>query len=208
MAPVRARLLHPHAKMPAYPTPAAMRATAGAPSFAKLTAALRGGSIAPVLDTIWVPLVSASLIVLVGAIGTWMKQPWLFAGLAPTIFMVAATPGHETTSFRAIVVGHLAAIACGYLALMFLNAGASPSMLATRIVPMPRIWASAAALAMLAVVLPQFRSCHPPAAATALLVTMGAYRMTGRTPLALMGGVVVVAIVSELLHRMRPRRGR
>ena len=192
--------------MPAYPTPAAMRAASGAPSFAKLTAMIRGGSIAPVLDTIWVPLVSAMLIVLVGAIGGWMRQPWLFAALAPTILMVAATPGHETTSFRAIVVGHLAAIACAYVALLLLDAATSPSMLATRVVPMPRVYASALALAMLAVVQPQLRSFHPPAAATALLVTLGAYRMTGKTPLALIGGVVVVAIASELLKQFRPRR--
>jgi hypothetical protein len=194
--------------MPAYPTPAAMRATAGAPSFAKITAMLRGGSIAPVLDTIWVPFVSAMLIVAVGAIGSWMKQPWLFAALAPTILMVAANPGHETTTFRAIVVGHLAAIACAYLGLLMLNAAAAPTMLQTRIVPFPRIWASAAALAMLAIVMPQLKAFHPPAAATALLVTLGAYRMTGKTPLALIGGVVVVAVIAEGLHRFRPRRGR
>ena len=194
--------------MPAYPTPAAMRASADAPSFAKLTAMIRGGSITGILNLFWVPIVSAALIVLVGAIGTWMKQPWLFAGLAPTILMVAATPGHETTSFRAIVVGHIAAIGCAYIALLLLDATTSQSMLATRVVPMPRVWASAAALAMLAVVQPQLRSFHPPAAATALLVTLGAYRMTGKTPLALVGGVVVVAIASELLQRFRPRRGR
>jgi hypothetical protein len=189
--------------MPAYPTPAAMRATSGAPSFAKLTSLIRGGSVAPVLDMIWVPLVSAMLIVLVGAIGGWMRQPWLFAGLAPTILMVAATPGHETTSFRAIVVGHLAAIGCAYVALLLLDATTSQSM---RVVPMPRVWASALALAMLAVVQPQLRSFHPPAAATALLVTLGTYRMTGKTPLALIAGVVVVAAASELLKQIRPRR--
>src|SRR5918997_1772310 len=140
--------------MPAYPTPAAMRAGVDAPSFAKLTSMIRSGSIAPVLNMFWVPLVSAALIALVGAIGTWMRQPWLFAALAPTILMVAATPGHETTSFRAIVVGHLAAIACAYLALLLLNATGSASMLATRVVPLPRVWASAAALAMLAIVQP------------------------------------------------------
>jgi HPP family len=194
--------------MPAYPTPVAMRATAGAPSFAKLTAIFRGGSIAPALEMVWVPLVSATLIVLVGAIGSWMRQPWLFAALAPTALMVAANPGHETNNFRAIVVGHLAAIACAYLALLMLNATAAPTMLATRVVPFPRIWASAAAMAMLAIVMPQLKSFHPPAAATALLITLGAYRMTGKTPLALMGGVVVMAIAAEALHRFRPRRGR
>ena len=185
-----------------------MRATAGAPSVAKLTAIFRGGSIAPALEMVWVPLVSATLIVLVGAIGSWMRQPWLFAALAPTALMVAANPGHETNNFRAIVVGHLAAIACAYLALLMLNATAAPTMLATRVVPFPRIWASAAAMAMLAIVMPQLKSFHPPAAATALLITLGAYRMTGKTPLALMGGVVVMAIAAEALHRFRPRRGR
>jgi CBS-domain-containing membrane protein len=72
-------------------------------------------------------------------------------------------------------------------------------------VTFPRVWASAAALAMLSVLLPQLRAYHPPAAATALLVTLGAYRMTGKTPLALMGGVVAVALVAELLNRSRPR---
>jgi hypothetical protein len=203
-----ARLPNPLTSMPAYPTPAVLRATAGAPSFAKLTAMLRGGSIAQVLDTLWVPLVSAMLIVLVGAIGTWTRQPWLFASLGPTILMVAANPGHETTNFRAIVVGHIAAIACAYLALLMLNATGSASMLATRVVPFPRIWASAAALAMLAIVTPQLKAFHPPAAATALLVTLGAYRMAGKTPLALVGGVVAVALAAEALQRLRPRRGK
>jgi hypothetical protein len=191
--------------MSAYPTPASVPATPVAPSLAKLFSRLRGGSIAPVLNLLWVPAVSAALIVLAGAMGVWLKQPWLFAGLAPTILMLATNPGHETTSFRAIVVGHLAAIACGYLALLLLNATAAPSMIVTRIVPLDRVWASAAAIAMLAVVQPQLKAFHPPAAATALLVTLGAYRMTGKTPLALMGSVVLIAVISEVLKRVRPR---
>lgn len=191
--------------MSVYPTPATVGASPGVPSLTRLLARLRGGSIAPALNLLWVPAVSAALIVLAGAVGVWLKQPWLFAGLAPTIVMVAATPGHETTSFRAIVVGHLAAVACGYLALILLNATAAPTMIATRIVPMDRVWASAAAMAMLVIVQPQLKAYHPPAAATALLVTLGAYRMTGKTPLVLVASVVLIAVVSELLKRVRPR---
>jgi hypothetical protein len=193
----------------AYPTPAAVRATSGPPlTLTKLASMLRGGSVAPAVDAIWVPAVSAILIVLTGAIGVWLKQPWLFAGLAPTALMVASSPGHETTRFRAVVGGHLIAIACAYFALLLLNANGAPSVLATKVVPLPRVWASACALAMLAVVQPQLRAFHPPAAATALLVTLGAYRMTGKTPLALMGGVLVVGLAAELLPRLRPRRGK
>jgi hypothetical protein len=175
-------------------------------SLAKLTALFRGGSSAAVVDAIWVPAVAATLIVVAGAIGHWLKQPWLFAGLGPTVLMLASNPGHETTRFRAVVVGHLAAIGCAYLALLLLNAHGA---VITRLtVPLPRVWASAVSLAMLAILMPQLKAYHPPAAATALLVTLGAYRMTGKTPLALIAGVVAVAVVGELLQRIRPRRKR
>jgi hypothetical protein len=190
--------------MTAFPTPASV-STHRAPSLTTLFAKLRGGTVASTLNLLWVPAVSAALVVMAGAMGVWLKQPWLFAGLAPTILMVAANPGHETTSFRAIVVGHLAAIACGYLALLLLNATAAPTMIVTRIVPMDRVWASAAAMAMLVIVQPQLKAFHPPAAATALLITLGAYRMAGKTPLVLMGSVVLIAVVSEVLKRVRPR---
>ncbi|HVE79965.1 MAG TPA: HPP family protein [Gemmatimonadaceae bacterium] len=191
--------------MPSYPTPAAVRGASGAPSLTKLAAMVRGGSIAPVLDAIWVPLLSAVLIVVAGAVGVWLKQPLLFAALGPTVLMVASSPGHETTRFRAVVGGHLVAICCAYLALMLLDASGAPTLRATTTVPLPRVWAGAGAVALMAIVQPQLRAYHPPAAATALLVTFGAYRMTGKTPLALVGGVLVVALAAELLQRLRPR---
>ncbi len=195
--------------MSTYPTPAAIRTTATTPlSLAKLTALFRGGSSAAVVDAIWVPAVAATLIVTAGAIGHWLKQPWLFAGLGPTVLMLASNPGHETTRFRAVVLGHLAAIGCAYLALVLLNAHGATTVITRTTVALPRVWASAASLVMLSVLMPQLRAYHPPAAATALLITLGAYRMTGKTPLALMAGVVAVALMAELLQRIRPRRKR
>ena len=195
--------------MPSYPTPGAVPTMSGAPlSFTKMFGALRSGSVAPLVNAIWVPATSALLIVLAGMIGFWLKQPWLFAALGPTIIMMATTPGHETTSFRAVVTGHIAAIACGYMALLLLNANDATTLSKAVTEVSPRVWASALALAMLAIVQPQLRAYHPPAAATALLVTLGFYRMTGRTPLALIGGVVAVAVAAELLNRVRPKRGR
>jgi hypothetical protein len=195
--------------MSTYPTPAAARSAAITPlNLKKLTALFRGGSSAAVVDAIWVPAVAATLIVIAGAIGYWQKLPLLFAGLGPTVLMLASNPGHETTRPRAVVISHLAAIGCAYLALLLLNAHVATAVITRATVPMPRVWASAVALAMLGVLMPQLRAYHPPAAATALLVTLGAYRMTGKTPLALMGGVVAVVVVAELLNRVRPRRGR
>lgn len=197
--------------MTSYPTPASVRTTTSAPplTLTNIMAVVRGGAAAAtVVDAIWVPAVSAALVIVVGAIGVWMKQPWMFAALGPTIVLVAGNPGHETSRFRAVVLSHLAAIGCAYLALLMMNAAGAPSLLATSTMPFARIWASAGALAMLALLLPQLRAYHPPAAATALLITAGAYRMTGKTPLALMGGVVLVALGGELLRRVRPQRSR
>ena len=195
--------------MPSYPTPGALPAMSGASlSLPKLFSALRGGSVAPIVNAIWVPATAALLIVLAGMIGFWLKQPWLFAALGPTVMMMASTPGHETTSFRAVVVGHISAMACAYMALLLLNAADAATIAKVATDVSPRIWASALALALLAIVQPQLRAYHPPAAATALLITLGAYRMTGRTPLALIGGVVLVAVAAELLNRVRPRKGR
>jgi hypothetical protein len=195
--------------MSTYPTPAAVRTSAVTPlNLAKLTALFRGGSSAAVVDAIWAPAVAATLIVIAGAIGHWLKQPWLFAGIGPTVLMLASNPGHETTRFRAVVIAHLAAIGCAYLALLLLNANIATAVITRATVPLPRVWASAVSLAMLSVLMPQLRAYHPPAAATALLVTLGAYRMTGKTPLALMAGVVAVALAAELLNHLRPRRKR
>jgi hypothetical protein len=177
-------------------------------SLPKFFGALRSGSVAPLVNAIWVPATSALLIVLAGAIGFWLKQPLLFAALGPTIVMLTTTPGHETTSFRAVVVGHITAMTCAFLALMLLNAADAPLIAKAATSISPRIWASGLALALMAIVSPQLRAYHPPAAATALLITLGAYRMTGRTPLALIGGVVLVAVAAEILNRVRPRKGR
>jgi hypothetical protein len=192
-----------------YSTPAAVRTTPGATfklrNFADM---LSGRSVARAVDAAWAPGVCVALVILIGALGFWMHQPWLFAGLGPSILLVASSPGHETSRFRSIAVGHLVAIGCAYLALLLLNATSAPSLLAAATMSMPRVWASAGALAMLVLVQPQLRAYHPPAAATALLVTSGAYRMTGKTPLALMAGVLVVAIAAEVLHHVHPKRAR
>jgi hypothetical protein len=167
---------------------------------AKLGAMVRGGAL-------WAPAIAAILVVVLGAIGVRLKQPWLFAGLGPTIFMIAINPGQETSRFRAVVGGHLAALGCAYVSRLVVYASGVASVLtAVNVVPL-RVWASACALAMLALVQTQLRVYHPPAAATALLVTLGVYRLQGKTPMALMGGVVVVALAAELLQRLRPARG-
>jgi CBS-domain-containing membrane protein len=78
-------------------------------------------------------------------------------------------------------------------------------MLGGGAIPVVRVWASAFAVAGMALAQPSFRAYHPPAAATALLVALGAYRTNVKTAFALLLGVLIVALLGEWLQRLRLR---
>jgi hypothetical protein len=162
-------------------------------------------SSASVSDAVWVPVVSGALVLAAGAMSLATKQPWLFPALGPTAILIATNPGHPTTKFHSIVLGHVTGFVCAWLALLLLGAGDSATLLGGGAIPVVRVWASAFAIAGMALVQPSFRAYHPPAAATALLVTLGAYRGNMNTALALLLGVLVVALLGEWTQRLRLR---
>lgn len=183
------------------PRPADRSATA------RLTTAIRraGHSSATMPDSVWVPLASGALILAAGAMSLATGRPWLFPALGPSALLIAASPGHVTTRFHSIVVGHATALACGWLAVILLGAGGGARLLSGGGISVARVWAGALAVAFTAFVQPSLRAYHPPAAATALLVAMGAYRTDLKTALSLMGGVLVVALLGEWFQRLRLR---
>ena len=184
-------------------SPATPRADRAAPTATRLTALLRDHSPADATDAVWVPLVSGVLVLVAGAMSLATGKPWLFAGLGPTALMIAASPGHATTRFHTVFVGHAVALAAAVLALLLLGATDEPTLLTGKAMTVGRVWASAIAVAVFAFVAPSLRAYHPPAAATALLVTAGAYKLTGSSALSLLGGVVLVALLGEWLQRVR-----
>jgi CBS-domain-containing membrane protein len=166
---------------------------------------LASRSPAAAADSVWVPLASGTLILVAGAMTLATGSPWLFAALGPTAVIVAANPGHPTTRFHSVVLGHLVALLCGWVALLLMGAGDAPSLFGTHAVSVSRIWASAAAVAITALVQPSLKAYHPPAAATALLITLGAYSASWKTFGSMIAGVLVVALVGEWLQRIRLR---
>ena len=187
---------------PARGEPAAGRATSS------VTGLWGGRSPAAAADSVWVPAMSGVLILVAGAMTLATGQPWLFAALGPTAVVIAASPGHPTTRFHAIVLGHLVALLCGWLAVLLLGAGGAPSVLGGHDIGVSRVWAGAFAVAVTALVQPSVRAYHPPAAATALLITLGVYRATWTNVLSMMAGVIIVALVGEWLQRVRLRERR
>jgi hypothetical protein len=180
----------------------------GTATHVAMTAARKALATGAMSDAIWVPLVSAILILAAGSVSLATRQPWLFAALGPTVVVLAANPGHATTRFHAIVVGHLVALASAWIALLLMGAGGSTTLLAGSGVAVARVWASAFAIGIMTTVQPSLKAYHPPAAATVLLVTLGVHRLTWSSVVAMVGGILVVAILGEWFQRLRLKHQR
>jgi hypothetical protein len=202
---------HPHVPMltPTVPTPAVPPAASMAgsrsapPSSTGTMRRFPGRSPAAAADSVWVPLASGALVLVAGAMTLATGAPWLFAALGPTAVLVAANPGHPTTRFHTVVLGHVTALLCGWLAVLLMGVGANPTLFGGHTVSVARIWASAAAIAVTTLIQPSLKAYHPPSAATALLVTLGAYSASWKNFGSMIGGVLVVALVGEWLQRIR-----
>jgi CBS-domain-containing membrane protein len=144
---------------------------------------------------------SAILVLVAGALALATSQPWLFAALGPSIVVIVTLPGQPTSRFHSVVIGHLSALLCAWLIVVLV--GASGSSLGDGNITVARVWASAMAVAMTALLQPTLRANHPPSAATALLVTLGAYHLTWKNSMSMMGGVVVIALMGEWFQRIR-----
>jgi hypothetical protein len=157
----------------------------------------------PVPEAVWAPLAGAVLTLVPGLAGLALGQPWLFPSLGPTAYLQAALPQLPTSRFLNVVVGHLAGAAAGFAAVLLLGASAEPTPFeAGQLAPL-RVWASAlaVALALLATAPPWL--FHPPAAATTLLVTLGAFPPTWSVAGSIAAGVLLTAVAGEAVRRLR-----
>lgn len=197
-------MLTPTVPAPAVPPAASQVGAEAAP--ASSTGTMRrfaSRSPAAAADSVWVPLASGALILVAGAMTLATRTPWLFAALGPTAVLMAANPGHRTVRFHTVVLGHVTALLCGWLAVLLMGAGGAPALLGGHTISVSRVWASAAAIAVTTLIQPSLKAYHPPAAATALLVTLGAYGASWKNFGSMVGGVLVVALVGEWLQRLR-----
>ncbi|MFL5614459.1 MAG: HPP family protein [Gemmatimonadaceae bacterium] len=154
-------------------------------------------------DAAWGAATSAILILVAGALTLATGQPFLFAALGPTAVLIASAPGHPSSRFHSVVVGHLSALLCAWLVVILVGASSSNGM--STDVGVARVWASAMAVAVTALLQPSLRAYHPPSAATTLLITLGAYQLTWKSSASMMGGVVIVALMGEWFQRIRLR---
>jgi CBS-domain-containing membrane protein len=153
-------------------------------------------------DAAWAAAMSAVLVLVAGALTLATGQPWLFAALGPTAVAVASAPGQPSSRFHSVVVGHLSALLCAWLIVVLVGASGS-TVAADGAIGIARVWASAITVAVIVLLQPSLRAFHPPSAATALLITLGAYHLTWKIAASMMGGVVVIALMGEWFQRIR-----
>lgn len=156
-------------------------------------------------DILWAPIVVAGLIVTIGLLGVLFNQPWLFASLGPTAYLIAHTPEQPAAGFYNAVVGHLVAVASAFLVVALMGADNAPSLFVTHHLVGIRVLASALALGLAIIGELLLRASHPPAAATVLLITLGGFSVSFHSAMTIMAGVLFLALLGEPLRRLRTR---
>jgi hypothetical protein len=162
-------------------------------------------AIASIPDSIWGPAVAAAMLLVVGVLGVLVGKPWLGPSIGPSAVLIAMTPAHPTSRGYNTFVGHAGGLLAGFAAVVLLGAVNEPAVLTTGILTWPRVAAAVVAVALTVLIGIFTRASHPPAAATTLLVALGSVATLDRA-LAVMAGVIIIAVMGELIRRVRLER--
>ncbi len=154
-------------------------------------------------NIIWGPLAAGALIIIVGALGIFAKQPLLFPSLGPTAFLQVEDPKLRIASFYNTVVGHIIGLCAGLIAMFLFHANRDPSPMAAGVLAPARILASALAVVLTIAFGILLKASHPPACATTLLFALGGFAPTLRVVVIVLAGVLLLGVVGELLRRFR-----
>lgn len=122
-------------------------------------------------------------------------SPFIFPSLGPTAFLFFYTPTAPSASPRNTIVGHLTGVLAGYFSLVLTgltNAGPALSIGVT----WPRVIAAALSLGLTAGLMVLFKSPHPPAGATTLIVSLGL--LTKPLQLVLLMAAVILLTLQAL----------
>jgi hypothetical protein len=162
-------------------------------------------AVASIPDPIWGSLGAALLVLVVGSLGALVGLPWLVPSIGPSAVLIAVTPSHPTARPWNAIVGHAGGIAAGFLAVALFAATSAPTVLGDHQLVPVRVAAASLAIGLTIGVGFLLRATHPPAAATTLLVALGAIA-TFEQALIVMAGVLVTAAAGELLRTVRRER--
>ena len=128
------------------------------------------------------------------------KSPFIFPSLGPTAFLFFYTPRAPSASPRNTIVGHTIGVLAGYFSLVVTGLTAAGPALAVG-VTWPRVIAAALSLGLTAGLMVLFKSPHPPAGATTLIVSLGILTKPWQL-LLLIVAVVLLTLQAFAINRL------
>jgi hypothetical protein len=160
--------------------------------------------VARIPTALWGPVVAGVLMLIMGLIGFASGRPLLLPSLGPSAFEHSEQPKDNASRFYNTFMGHMIALGAGFLAVALVNAWEAPPVLSVHTLTLARVGAAILAVAFTLAATTLARAFHPPAAATTLLVALGAFR-TGGDALIVFLGVLVLAALGEIARQTRIR---
>jgi CBS domain-containing membrane protein len=109
---------------------------------------------------------------IMSALALVSRSPFVFPSLGPTAFLFFYTPRAPTASPRNTIIGHTIGVLTGYLSLVITGLTAAGPALTVG-VTWPRVLAAALSLGLTSGLMVLFKSPHPPAGATTLIISLG-----------------------------------
>jgi CBS-domain-containing membrane protein len=126
--------------------------------------------------------------------------PFIFPSLGPTAFLLFYTPTQPAASPRNTLGGHLIGVLAGYLALtVFGLTDRGPAL--TTGVEWSNVGAAALSLGLTSGAMVWFKTPHPPAGATTLIVSLGILRQPWQLAV-LMLAVALLVIQGAVINRL------
>ncbi len=128
------------------------------------------------------------------------RSPFIFPSLGPTAFLFFYTPTSPSAAPRNTIIGHAVGVIAGYVSLVVTGLTmAGPAL--TVGVTWPRVIAAALSLGLTAGLMVLFKSPHPPAGATTLIISLGILTKPLQLVL-LMGAVVLLTLQALVINRL------
>jgi CBS domain-containing membrane protein len=137
---------------------------------------------------------------IMSALALITHTPFIFPSLGPTAFLFFYTPTAPSASPRNTIIGHAIGICAGYFSLVVTGLTmAGPAL--TVGITWPRVIAAALSLGLTSGLMVLFKSPHPPAGATTLIISLGILTQPWQL-VVLMIAVILLTLQALAINRL------
>ena len=146
-------------------------------------------------------------IALIASVALVTQQAFIFPSLGATAFLLFHLPLAEAASPRNVLSGHLIGALCGWASLWLCGLHDAPAAFITG-VEWSRVAAAGLSLGLTSALMILFRVAHPPAGATALIVSLGLMHELQQLPVLLSAVALLVGqafVINRLAGIPYPR---